>query len=47
MIEDNFLLQRIKNKILSNENNKDKILKTKYYYKNQNDIINIVVNAKS
>ena len=47
MIEDNFLLQRIKNKILNNENNKGKILQAKSYYKNQNDIINKGVTAKS
>ena len=47
MIEDNFLLQRIKNKILNNESNKGKILQAKSYYKNQNDIINKGVTAKS
>lgn len=47
MIEDNFLLQRIKNKILNNENNKGKILQAKSYYKNQNDIVDKGVTAKS
>lgn len=47
MIEDNLLLQRIKNKITNNESTKEKILQAKSYYKNHNDIINKGVTPKS